>query len=265
MIDDATYAPVSGAVMYEAMFVVSGSEAVIERVRGLPLSSSGDVRLEGTELKVRVSAVTEVEAKATATRIAERFCDALSLWTGEHFSAQYSQLLKRPGEPGERLVESVMPDTWRIVTFRPENLAADVQRALDTSLPEDDILSKAGAYFRHALFLHQEAWRYVVPGSFHWGLLIAGAFLHYYKAVSIIVGEPGTDRDHQSRYRRFGISHELWLETEQIRKLRNAADVAHYTPDLTALERVRANIEFAKSTASKVVGAYANHVVDGGG
>jgi hypothetical protein len=75
--------------MYEAMFVLSGAEAMIERVRGLCLTSSGDVRHDGTELKVRVPAESEVEAKATATRIAERFCDALSLWTGEHFAAQH--------------------------------------------------------------------------------------------------------------------------------------------------------------------------------
>jgi hypothetical protein len=88
----------------------------------------------------------------------------------------------------------------------------------------------------------------------------AGALLHYKKAVSIIVGDPAIDHDHQSRYRRFGISDGLFPKTRQLRDLRNEADVAYHALDWDALERARANIQFAKTTASAIVKAYAKYL-----
>jgi hypothetical protein len=98
------------------------------------------VRLEGTKLSIRVLAPSEAAAREMATRIAEQFCDALSLRTGELFSVVYSALTAHPGTPQARF-SAVLPVTWRDVPYRLENLAADVGGALDAFGPDDDRLS----------------------------------------------------------------------------------------------------------------------------
>jgi hypothetical protein len=60
------------------------------------------------------------------------------------------------------------------------------------------------------------------------GYLAADIFSNYYRAVSVIVGDPSKDRDYQSRYKKMGLSEEDWKKLERIRGFRNSYGVAHY-------------------------------------
>ena len=153
-----------------------------------------------------------------------------------------------------------MPEAWRVSPYNVADLPSDLDHALAAATLRNETLRKAGAYFRHALFLHQEAWRQVMPLSIHWQLLDSGAVLNYYKAVSLIVGEAGTDHDYRSRYRGLGITQELWKDTERLRKLRDDRDVAHYATGWDRLEKIERSLNFAKTTASRVLTAYAEHL-----
>lgn len=245
--------------VYEVTFHLVGSTELLARLPPRCAAASGAIELQGTNLQVRVTAATEEQAQESASRLGEQFCDNLALLTGEEFSVTYSQLV----DPAGRLSSDFM-FSWRELAYDPSALPSHVQQALDACTTTDDILRKAGAYFRHALFLHQEAQRDGAPVSFHSQLFTGGALLNYYKAMSIIVGEPRKDSDYQSRYRQFGIAGEMYQEVVRVRRvLRDAADVAHYEVGWEALERVKANIEQAKRLATSVIQAYARFLKTG--
>lgn len=217
---------------YEALFLISGPEFLKDALNGAA-EHSGPMTLKDQHLAVRLEASSNQAAKDSASDIAEVFCTMLSARTGEHFSALYQQLLINPGQADERLCEALVYLSWREVTYRPEWLPADILSALHDSTASDATLRKAGAYFRRGLFLSQEGWRHVHPGSFHWALAVSEAMLSYFKAVSVILGDTSKDSDYQSRYKRVGVSRELWIEVERMRERRNNYDVAHYEHELS--------------------------------
>jgi hypothetical protein len=161
-----------------------------------------------------------------------------------------------PTQSDERLCEAGIYGTYRVVGYHPERLPADVRAALDASPASDTTLQKAGAYFRRGLFLSQEAWRHVHPGSFHWALAVSEAMLNYFKAATLILGDPTKDHDYQSRYRRFGMARELWKRVDHMRGRRNNYDVAHYERGWGALEVVDRELVEAKATTQEVLEAY---------
>lgn len=129
--------------------------------------------------------------------------------------------------------------------------------ASDRATLDDAALGKALDYYEHALFL-SNAVPATVPVSMRTvDHLQAAAFLFLWKALSTIVGDPSTDRDYQSRYRALGLDYSFFRDTiEEIRRLRNEEDVAHYRVDLGGLEVLRRKFEMAKTATKRVLVAY---------
>jgi hypothetical protein len=94
--------------------------------------------------------------------------------------------------------------------------------------------------------------------AFHEALLLSGAILHYFKCAVTIIGERGTDKDYQSRYRRFDIPEELKRETDRLGDIRNKWDIAHYKPGWEELEELESYHPDAMTAAQKVLQAYMN-------
>ena len=143
-----------------------------------------------------------------------------------------------------------------VTAYNLEGLAQQIDAAALACSISAPILDKATAYFYHALFMANAKERVTNFLSFHANLIISEIILNYYKAVSTIIGDPSIDRDYQSRYRRFGISHALWSDAERLRELRNTYDIAHYTPDLEALKNINTHQRVAHITAQETIKAY---------
>jgi hypothetical protein len=96
------------------------------------------------------------------------------------------------------------------------------------SLTSDAKLAKALDYCNHAQFLNRM--RRDLPMGYlraH-SYLAADIFSNYYRAASVIVGDPSKDKDYQSRYKKMGLSDDDWKRVERVRELRNDYGVAHY-------------------------------------
>ena len=87
--------------------------------------------------------------------------------------------------------------------------------------------------------------------------LAAAAFLFLWKALSAIVGDPSSDRDYQRRYRDLGLDYAFFRDTiEEIRRLRNEEDVAHYRIDSGGLDVLKNKLQMAKHAVKRVLVAY---------
>ena len=88
---------------------------------------------------------------------------------------------------------------------------------------------KALLYFEHGCLLSEFA-QTLPMFSAHAGFSWALAFLQLYKALATILGEPGTDRDYQSRAGRLGLPSDFWAtRVKELYNVRNDEDVAHYS------------------------------------
>jgi hypothetical protein len=85
---------------------------------------------------------------------------------------------------------------------------------------------------------------------------VADIFPNFYKAASVIVGDPKKDRDHQSRFKKIGLRKEDWEDVERVRELRNDYGVAHY--DLgDKTEQLDRELAMAAQVVKKVIASYA--------
>lgn len=88
-------------------------------------------------------------------------------------------------------------------------------------------------------------------------------FLNYYKAITTILGEPGIDKDYQSCYRRFNISHDYYRnEVVPLRKIRNDYDIAHYQlkENLEKLQKLINNVDKVRKSALEVFKKYVDYL-----
>jgi hypothetical protein len=70
-------------------------------------------------------------------------------------------------------------------------------------------------------------------------------------------------RDHQSRYKRFGLSYEYFVEKiKKLNDFRNDYDVAHYSIVEDRLEEVEAAFGEASSIVSEVLQQYRDHLLE---
>lgn len=89
-------------------------------------------------------------------------------------------------------------------------------------------------------------------------------FINFYKAISVILGDPSIDKDYQSRYKSFGFDLNFFTnELEPLRTIRNNFDVAHYTlqDDNKLQEEVNKNISKIMNTSIQVYCKYLKHII----
>jgi hypothetical protein len=200
---------------------------------------------------LNLTATDDAQALQRGVELVSRFCSFLSFNCGSYCSAE---LLQATTERRRLL----LPKAVQLLALRTYNLSGLSSQIADATaaanVPSNPVLDKAVAYFYHALLMSEQ--QITNPLSTHSKLMISEVILNYYKAVSTIIGDPSVDNDYQSRYKRFGIPKPLWDDAERLRKLRNEHDIAHYRPDLGALENIQQHRGFASATAQAIIKAY---------
>lgn len=151
-----------------------------------------------------------------------------------------------------------------VTVYNLEQLNTDIANSIKFFHISDPLLDKALQYYEHALFLFENRLEMADFSSRHFKYLIAAAFLNMWKALSTVIGDPSTDSDYQSRYKRLGFNYEFFkLKIEHVRDLRNDYDVAHYHIGDNRLKDLEQNFGMSKKIVASVLLAYRQHLADG--
>jgi hypothetical protein len=209
---------------------------------------TGAARIEVRDnfLSCEVDATTPREAYDIAEREIDRICRGLTVTYGARFSAAFRFIETLEGEP-LRHPRPRMGMRFGATFYNFAQLRSHFAAATTWSYVTDPRLAKALLYAEHAHILHEVAGD-ADPGAEHSAFTYALAFLQLFKAVTAILGEPGTDRDYQRRFREIGLPDSFWDErVKPLLLVRNDEDVAHYSLEQPAVgELMRKFSEAAK-------------------
>ena len=200
------------------------------------------------------------EAQKRLTTFLERFVRHLSVEQGELFKYQPLQIeddLRTVTELPRRRHLVRMSVTW----YNIGELTDRIRRSYPRAAIEDQRLDRALLYYEHARLLYNLR-GYADPFSAHHVMMLASAFLNLWKALCSIIGEPGTDKDYQRRYREYGLPADfLSRRVEPLYRIRCDEDVAHYSlEDLDADQLARSFVE-AAAVCRDAITAYAESLL----
>lgn len=240
---------------------VVASHGTLSQYRATPVEgvvevAAAEFRLRDNFLFVTLAAQTPTDAVSLAKRHAARFCMTLTMKSGTYFRAAVRGGSNRDTQSG------LQPNprlALGLVGFYDLSRMRDAVTKLRGVLrAEDAKLDRALAYFYHGAFLSRSLDRIEDELSFHAYYTLTEVILNFYKAMSVIVGDPSCGDKHQSVYKTRGVPDELWARTERVRRSRNDKDVAHYRAIPEQFENVRAAACEARKVAAEVIEAYAS-------
>jgi hypothetical protein len=152
-------------------------------------------------------------------------------------------------------------DFGSVATYSLSRLREAIHAAAELSGSVDESLARASQYFEHAVFLYEKRTGLARPGTRHFSALISSVFLSLAKAVTILVGDPSSDRDHQSRYKKFGLSGDFYeKKIKRVWDLRNSYDVAHHDLSGHGAEVVEQNYGEALETTVTILAHYIEYL-----
>lgn len=238
------------------------AHGTLSRYREQPVSvevslDTVKLRLRDDYLTVTFSAEDDQSSFRQGMVIVTRFCLMLSAFQARYYHPEFLQLLN--ADTHQRVKIPTRVGLFSATFYDTGTLSKDAARA--SRALTNQTMEKAAAYFSHALFLMETPLPQGHP-SFHDYHIRSQVVLNFYKAISTIIGEPGIDRDAQSRYQQFRIPAELWREAEEVRELRNNFDIAHYTPDWKPMEELMAAQHKAQGVAHRVILLYEEWLIE---
>jgi hypothetical protein len=212
------------------------------------------MRFEDDYVWIELEADAPGAAANSGLAVLDRFTQHLTVNQGALFTFA---LLTMTGEDGSF---HPIPEFMRLGRWTHYNLgrlAEDIASATGFVGCDDDRLVSAIDYYQQALFLFGEARARASPFLRQSTMVVSAAFLNVWKAITTIVGDPSADRDHQSRYRKYGLTDEFYRDKiKRVQQLRDDYDVAHHSLDLTRLETVEQEFGEAASVALEVIRSY---------
>ncbi len=170
--------------------------------------------------------------------VADNLMQALSVLHGNRFSAVWTSIESADGV--RQLIKKLdaIP-VLQATIFNTQALQDRIAIAVRWADISDQRLKKAFLYFEHACLLREFA-QSLQPYGAHAAFSNAMAFLQLFKALTAIVGEPGTDLDYQRRAKELGLGSDFWRErVKPLYLVRNDDDVAHYSLEMPDSSRDR--------------------------
>jgi hypothetical protein len=195
-------------------------------------------------------------------RICAKFTLLLGIAASRFFWPEIIHMVNLEKKMREKIPTRIEMGTF--TTYNLEDLAKQAETASQATSIADAKLEKAAAYLGYSLLLLHESGFQTESLAFRRYMTSTQIILNSYKSVSTILGEPGVDKDAQSRYKLFGFNHETWEEAEKLRNVRNESDVAHYSALWNKQEQMFANENFALSLARKVLEHYREWLMTNG-
>lgn len=217
-----------------------------------------EVRLSDNYVFIEVESDDNRDALSQCQEFLDRFLIQLSVRLRRSFSYE---ILGLTDEQNQRYSTPVVMHLINTTTYNLDQLRQAIHAAAEASKSLDDRLDRASQYFEHAIFLYEKRQELTRPGTRHYSALISSVFLSLAKAATILVGDPSRDRDHQRRYKKFGLDCDFYKnKIKRVLDLRDDYDVAHY--DLTGrrAEVIEQNYGEALETTSTILARYSEHL-----
>jgi hypothetical protein len=162
-----------------------------------------------------------------SSRMADSIVQILSIQYGTRFTASFLLLDDEKGIP-QQIRQRNAVAMMNLTFYNIEELKDRLNLAIPWSTRLDDRSRKALLYFEHACLQHQFAQTLPFLGP-HAAFAHAVAFLQLFKALVVLVGEPGVDSDYQRRGQSLGLGADFWqTKVRPLYDVRNDEDVAHY-------------------------------------
>lgn len=243
------------------------SHGTLSRYRTNEEAIDLELEVEGSRMRVwdnffslRVEAADQGAALSKGRSVFDRYLRLVMTQQGDLFEYEILQIESEDGVVDAR----PQPQAIRVMNmtvFNLEQLRIFLAEAARRSSAKNERLDKALVYYEHArLFFRM---RGLVPiFSTHQSFILASAYLNLWKAISVVLGEPGTDSDYQKRFRDIGFDTNFWKEKIQpLLTVRNDHDVAHYSLDATAVGAVDKNFGNAEAVCRTVLNVYADYAL----
>jgi hypothetical protein len=137
----------------------------------------------------------------------------------ERFLIQFSVLLRRSfnydilgltDEQNQRYPATPQILFTNFAVYDLDQVRQAIHAAADASSVLDDRMNRASQYFEHAVFLYEKRQELARPGTRHYSALISSVFLSLAKTMTILVGDPSSDRDHQRRYKEISLDYDFY-------------------------------------------------------
>lgn len=202
------------------------------------------------------------EARQKVVSVLDRWMHYLSTAIGRTFS--YEELfIESENEQVHRRPKLTQVPMLAVTMYNLGEMRSRVEEGFAVAVRPDPRLDKAYTYIGIALQLRDEATRLALltPSvAILWGM----AFLQLWKAITVIVGDPKLDSDHQRRHRTYGLPHDFWkTDLDPLYRVRGEADVAHYRLE-QGVSGAKASFGKALTVARRVLRAYEAHQQDAG-
>lgn len=216
--------------------------------------ADGTLEVWDNYFQISVEAADSLGAKSKTDATLSRLLRFLMAEQGDFFRATFVQTEDESG----RSLPVVRPARLPLVHatfYNLHELVTRIERAAARAHLADERLDKALLYYEHARFLFN-ARGYAAQDGVHDSLLITSAYLHLWKCIAVLLGDPGTDGDYQSRHKQFGLPKDYWSTTIQpLYEVRCEYDVAHYSLSPDALHKVEGAFMRAAGVCREVIGA----------
>lgn len=198
---------------------------------------SSSIFLRDNFLELTTDAESAQAAVESSRPHLESFLQSLTVLYGQLFTASILSAEDDKGEPKQVHVTRRSQQLFRATVYNLGELKNKVETAAEWVSYGDDATRKSLFYAEHAALLRQfsETLPFESP---HAAFSRALAFLQLFKALTALIGDPSSDKDYQSRFRRIGLPADFWTNrAKPLYNVRNDADVAHYShemPDASA-------------------------------
>lgn len=231
--------------------------------------------LKDNVLSLFVDATNALQAYDLTTKVAHIIARNLSLGRGELFSFKPVSI-----SDGVTTGPPIFQVSIPLGVYAPYDLDMIRRDAAAGELVikhRDLVMDKALVYYEHGLYLYEtlQAAEHGPQGiqdhvdflSTHFALTLADCMLNWWKAITTIIGDPAVAIEkpgYNSRYRQLGLTEEFFRSRiEPLRKLRNDADIAHYSLERKGLEKIQGLIKITKETTEIVLRAYRDYLSRG--
>jgi hypothetical protein len=228
-------------------------------LRGAIGESSPRLILNDNFLTLEIEADDLMTAYERGIIFAEQVCQSLTVQGGYRYSATFQFIEDEHGSPKQIRGPKVLP-MGSIATFNLEQLRARFAKARTWAMHANPRVQKALLYAEHACTLSEFAQSQGLLST-HAAFSRALAFLQLWKALTLIVGDPATDRDHQRRFREIGLPDDfLERRVRPLYRVRNEEDVAHYSETKPSPGAFSGDFGKAMTVLSEALDAYIFHL-----
>lgn len=204
-----------------------------------------------------VNADRPVEASQKASQAVDDFLRHVAVNQQMLFQAKILQIEK----DGQAVPVPGPITLGGLAIYNLKQLSRDIKYAEKYFVLCDDNLDKALKYFHYSLLLFEIALRQEFHSSWSSNFFISSAFLNLWKCITTIVGDPSRRKDvYQKSYAKIGLEKQQKGGIDQLKKLKDDYDVAHYSLQNETLSVVRNNFGKAIRIASEVIIKYREYI-----